>query len=304
MTARTRVELPSIDSLRCFEAAARTLRFREAARACALTPTAFGQRIRKLEEDLGVELFARTTRHVQLTREGLALVPLARRCLLAAEACARLAEGPDESQPSLELTLGTRHELGLSFVVPSLDAVREKVKRVELHLYFGSGQDLLLRVRSFDIDCAITSSLLVDPKLDAHKIHREDYVFVGAKVLCERLPLRAPEHSARHVLLDASPELPLFRYFRDAENAPALSFGRVLRCGTIEAIRQRVAAGAGVAVLPEYLVREDLARKRFVRLFPKVRMLHDYFRLVFRKDDVRRAVYEDLAQAFASLPLR
>ncbi len=304
MTVRTRVELPSIDSLRCFEAAARTLRFREAARACALTPTAFGQRIRKLEDDLGVELFVRTTRHVQLTREGLALVPLARRCLLAAEACARLAEGPDDAQPALELTLGTRHELGLSFVVPSLDAVRERVKGVDLHLYFGSGQDLLLRVRSFDIDCAITSSLLLDPKLDAHKVHREDYVFVGARSLCEGLPLRRPEHAASHVLLDASPELPLFRYFRDAENAPTLSFGRVLRCGTIEAIRQRVAVGAGVAVLPEYLVREDLARKRFVRLFPKVRMLHDHFRLVFRKDDVRRAVYEDLAQAFAALPLR
>ncbi len=44
--------LPSIDSLRCFEAAARTLQFRSAARAVALTPTAFGQRIQKLEEPL------------------------------------------------------------------------------------------------------------------------------------------------------------------------------------------------------------------------------------------------------------
>ena len=302
MSARR--ELPSIDSLRCFEAAARTLRFREAARACALTPTAFGQRIRKLEEDLGAELFARTTRHVQLTREGLALVPLARKCLIAAEACARLAEGPDDAQPGLELTLGTRHELGLSFVVPSLDAVRERVKGLELHLYFGSGQDLLLRIRSFDIDCAITSSLLVDPKLDAHKIHREDYVFVGAKSLIEREPLSKPEHAKAHVLLDASPELPLFRYFRDAENAPVLAFRKVVRSGTIEAIRMRAKAGAGVAVLPEYLVRDDLAKKRLVRLFPRVRVLHDYFRLVFRKDDVRRAVYEDLARAFAARPLR
>ena len=189
-------------------------------------------------------------------------------------------------------------------VVPSLDAVRERVKGLELHLYFGSGQDLLLRIRSFDIDCAITSSLLIDPKLDAHKIHREDYVFVGAKSLIERQPLSKPEHAKAHVLLDASPELPLFRYFRDAENAPVLAFANVVRSGTIEAIRMRAKAGAGVAVLPEYLVREDLAKKRLVRLFPRVRVLHDYFRLVFRKDDVRRAVYEDLARAFAAMPLR
>jgi LysR family glycine cleavage system transcriptional activator len=302
MSARR--ELPSIDSLRYFEAAARTLRFREAARACALTPTAFGQRIRKLEEDLGVELFARTTRHVQLTRSGLALLPLARKCLLAAEACARIADGPGEGHQALELTLGTRHELGLSFVVPALEAVQERVKGLELHLYFGSGQDLLLRVRSFDIDCAITSSLLNDPKLDAHKIHREDYVFVGAKKLLEARSFTKPEHAGAHVLLDVSPELPLFRYFRDAERAPALAFAKVIRSGTIEAIRMRTKAGAGVAVLPEYLVREDVAKGRLVRLFPRVRLLHDHFRLVFRKDDARRAIYEDIARAFAAIPLR
>ncbi|MBK6459453.1 MAG: LysR family transcriptional regulator [Myxococcales bacterium] len=101
--------LPSLESLRCFEAAARTLRFREAARAVALTPTAFGQRIQKLEEDLGVALFARTTRRVQLTREGLALLPLARRCLLAAEACADVTSH-DSAATSMDLTLGTRHD--------------------------------------------------------------------------------------------------------------------------------------------------------------------------------------------------
>jgi DNA-binding transcriptional LysR family regulator len=295
--------LPSLDSLRCFEAAARTLRFREAARAVALTPTAFGQRIQKLEEDLGVALFVRTTRSVQLTREGLALLPLARRCLLAAEACADVASH-DAAATSMDLTLGTRHELGLSFVVPSLDALRRALPRVELHLYFGSGADLLLRLRSFDLDCAITSSHLADPKLDAHRLHREDYVFVAAPALLAARPLRRAEPARAHALLDASPDLPLYRYFRDAAGSEELPFARVVRLGTIEAIRQRVLAGAGVAVLPKYLVRGDLAKKRLVPVFPKVTLAHDYFRLVFRKDDVRRAMYDELARALLARPLR
>src|SRR3954463_5446158 len=79
--------LPSIDSLRCFEAAARLLNFRAAARAVALTPAALGQRIQKLEEQLGVSLFRRTTRSVTLTEAGLSLLPYAEQCLTTAREC-------------------------------------------------------------------------------------------------------------------------------------------------------------------------------------------------------------------------
>jgi DNA-binding transcriptional LysR family regulator len=74
--------------------------------------------------------------------------------------------------------------------------------------------------------------------------------------------------------------------------------------GTIGAIRARVAAGAGVAMLPEYFVRDELRRKRFVRVFPQVVPRSDWFRLVFRTDDRRRAVFELLGRALAAEPLR
>ena len=70
--------IPSIENLRCFDAAARLLRFRAAAKAVALTPAALGHRIRQLEDELGVKLFERTTRTVRLTAEGLAVLPHAR----------------------------------------------------------------------------------------------------------------------------------------------------------------------------------------------------------------------------------
>src|SRR6185295_16400638 len=85
------VALPSIENLRCFLAAARLLSFRKASRSCSLTPAAFGQRIKHLEDELGVPLFQRTTRSVTLTEPGIALVPLAERVLAAAEECVRSA---------------------------------------------------------------------------------------------------------------------------------------------------------------------------------------------------------------------
>ena len=155
-----------------------------------------------------------------------------------------------------------------------------------------------------EIDCAVTSSRFTDPKLESVRLHREDYVFVGAQALLKRSPLTRDEQAAEHTLLDASRDLPLFRYFRDAPGGgDRLRFARIVRLGSIEAIRQRVAAGAGIAVLPAYLVERELQTGKFRRILPKVVPLHDWFRLVFRADDPRRSVIEKLGASMLEAPL-
>ncbi|HSO40185.1 MAG TPA: LysR family transcriptional regulator, partial [Labilithrix sp.] len=137
--------LPSIESLRCFTAAAKLLNFRAASRSVALTPAAFGQRIKQLEEQLGAPLFHRTTRSVRLTASGLALLPAAERCLLAAADCVRSGAPGSPSLAPMDVTIGTRHELGLSWILPQLDALTKAQPWLRLHLYFGSGADILMR---------------------------------------------------------------------------------------------------------------------------------------------------------------
>ncbi|HEU5076220.1 MAG TPA: LysR family transcriptional regulator [Polyangiaceae bacterium] len=296
--------LHSLDNLRCFLAAARLHNFARAAKLNALTPAAFGQRIKQLEEQLGKPLFVRTTRSIQLTEAGSALVPWAQQTLDAADACVRAVSG-EPGAPEVELTLGTRHELGMSWLLPQLDGLLAVRSGLRIHMYFGSGPDLLLKTRSLDIDCAITSSRFQDARLDAIRLHREDYVLVAAATLLRRLPLHAPEHAEQHTLLDISADLPLFRYWKDAPHGgERLRFQRIDYLGTIGAIRVRALKGAGVAALPEYLVHHDLARGRLERVFPKVRLLSDYFRLVFRANDPRRALFESLAAKLLEAPLR
>jgi DNA-binding transcriptional LysR family regulator len=297
-------QLPDLDALRCFLAAARTLNFRAAARAVFLTPAALGQRIRQLEDQAGVKLFARTTRRVALTEAGIALVPHAKRVLERAADCLRAARG-DVAPSPIDIVLGTRHELGMSWVLPQLPRLAQRHPHVTIHLYFGSGDDLLTRLVTLEIDCAVTSSRLADPRLDAVRLHREDYVFVGAPALLRRAALRHPRDAEAHTLIDATPDLTLYRYFRDAPGASdKLRFRRVLRMGTIDAIHRLVLQGAGVAVLPEYRVRADLQARRLRPLLPSVRPLADHFRLVFRADDPRRALYEALASSMRGEPLR
>lgn len=67
--------LPSLLSLRAFEAAARRGSMKDAASELSVTPGAVSQQIKSLEEDLGVRLFLRKTRAIELTDEGRRLQP-------------------------------------------------------------------------------------------------------------------------------------------------------------------------------------------------------------------------------------
>src|SRR5689334_7539231 len=101
--------LPSLESLRCFVEVARLSSFRATGKIVGLTPAAVGQRIQKLEAELGVRLFQRTTRSVVLTEPGLALLPHAREALDATARCSSAARG-ELGPPLLDVVLGTRHE--------------------------------------------------------------------------------------------------------------------------------------------------------------------------------------------------
>ncbi len=297
-------EIPSNESLRCVVAAAHTLHFRKAARQVALTPAAFGQRIKQLEELYRVPLFTRTTRSVALTKEGLALLPQAEAALTSLEACARAARG-DAGPSRQEIILGTRHELGMSRLIPQYDKLVKERPWMELHFYFGSGSDLLLRLRTLEIDCAVTSTRLSDPKLHALQIHREDYVLCASKTLLAKKPFTKAEHAKEHTLIDISPDLPLFRYWKDApQGGDRLNFEGMVSFGGIDAIRARVLAGAGVAVLPLYLVQGDLKKGTLKEVLPNVKPVHDWFRLVFRANDPRRPLFESLAESLRGEALK
>ena len=288
-------DLPAIDSLRCFVAAAEHLNFRTAARAVALTPAALGQRIRQLEQQLGGALFVRTTRSVRLTDAGLSLLPRARACLAEAAACARVVRGEDDPPPV---------ELGMSWIVPSLPRLAAALPRVTMHLHFGSGQEIVDRLRAGLVDCVVTSAKLDDRRILGERLHEERYAFVAAPALLADNPLTRPEDAARHVLLDIDAHMPLFAYFAGAPAAPALPrFGGHRWLGLGAAVKVRVLAGAGVAVLPLYMIEAELKAGRLRRLFPAVALLIDHFRLLYRDHDPRQAVYRALAAELAQTPI-
>lgn len=291
--------LPDPDSLLCFLRAADSLHFRRAAGEVGLTPSAFGARLRQLEEQLGGPLFERTTRQVRLTARGHALIPAAR---VAVESLRVCAEGAPAA--SLPLSIGTRHELGMSWLLPEIDALEKSVAGLRLSVVFASSDEMIARTRMGTLDAFIASVRLHDQALDTVPLHEETYCLVAASSYLRSHPLSKPEQAATHVLLDAEPSLPLYRYFADAPLAPTMAFKELRYFGTIAALRARVLKGAGVAVLPEYLVRKDLNKGSLVRVMPRVKPLSDAFRLVFRRGDARETALRLIASHLRQTPLR
>lgn len=296
--------LPDLESLRCFLEAARLLNFRAASRIVGLTPAALGQRIRKLEDEFGVDLFTRTTRRVELTEAGLALLPVAEEAIDAASRCVLAARGELGPAP-VDIVIGTRHELGMSWLVPMLPMLREAHPHVTFHVYVGSGPDLEDRVRTRQLNCAVSSRRIHDPSVDFIRLHEEAYVLVGAPGLLAQTPFLTPSDASRHVLIDTSADVPLFRYWRDAPGGiDSLSFAGLIRMGTLDAIRALVERGEGVAVLPEYAVRPHLDAGTLQVILPHIQPVSDHFRLLFREDDPLRVLYASLGELMRNQPLR
>lgn len=295
-------ELPSVENLQCFIAAAEQLHFRRAAEQVFLTPAAFSQRIRQLEEQLGHALFERSTRQVRMTQAGIRLLPRARAAVRASLRCVEELESQGQKTP-IRLTLGTRFELGLSWVVPSLIALPESLAHLDVHLYFGSGEDILERLERRTIDAIITSAPLAHGDWSATFLHKEEYVFVGAPSLLEALPLDCVEDAARHTLLDINMALPLMRYVHSVLPRP-MRFAHVRACGAGGAMLELAMAGFGVAVLPLYMAAPMLAQGRLQIILPGLKPLSDTFRLISYQDNLHAHAISELADFFAARPLR
>lgn len=265
-----------------------------------LSPAALTDRIQRLEEDLGAPLFARTTRRVALTDAGARLLPKAREILSAVEQLALAATGSRE-RPAYELFLGTRYELGMSWLCPALTPLEKAHPERTIHLWNADTPDLLLRLERGDLDAVVTSARLTARRLSYAALHEERYVFVS-----RRRVLRRREDAESLVLADVSPDVPLFRYLLDAlPAADPWRFSRVEYLGGIGNIRCRVLESARhVAVLPRYFVQPDLDARRLVALMPRHSLRSDTFRLVWRTGHPRTSELLELAAELRHFPLR
>jgi DNA-binding transcriptional LysR family regulator len=241
--------------LRYFVAVAEELHFRRAADRLHVAQPAVSEQVRKLEAELGVQLFHRTQRSVSLTPAGSAMLDEARRVLRQADVACQAARGASE-RATLRLRLGYLPDSLPAQVSRALcDVAGSSVQNVHVDLYTGPALRLVEDLRAGRLDAVVTTlpaptnGLRVTP-LGAQRavvaLPATHPLAVEPEIALERL---APE---RIVVLprDANPALrnAVAAMCHDAGLAPA--FVEIAE-PRVEHALLAVSAGAGPAILPE-----------------------------------------------------
>jgi LysR family transcriptional activator of glutamate synthase operon len=155
-----------IRQLRYLVALAEERHFTRAAEREHIAQPALSQQIRKLEQEAGLALVERTTRHVALTVAGELLVARARRILAEVEA----AEAEFESLTGLHtgrVTVGAMHTMGPVDISLALASFHHRYPGVELSIREESSEDLAEMLRVDELDLAFLS---VTERIESHGI--------------------------------------------------------------------------------------------------------------------------------------
>ncbi len=174
--------MDSFSGLESFVRAADLLSFAKAGRLLGISASAVGKNVARLEQQLGLRLFNRTTRHVRLTQEGAMFHERCRRILDELDdARAMMQDAVTAPRGQLRVSLPT---IGYRFLLPILPAFKARYPEVELDLDFN---DRLVDVIAEGVDVAIRSGELGDSQLVARRLGPFCCVLVAS-----------PDYLARH----------------------------------------------------------------------------------------------------------
>jgi DNA-binding transcriptional LysR family regulator len=249
-------------------------------------------RVRKLEEELGVELFVRDGRRLKLSPAGNVLLGYADRLLaLAAEA----REALHEEQPRGVLRLGSMESTAAARLPKPLTLLSRRHPELTVELRTGAPRQLIPRVIDGELDAALVAEPVDDARLASLVAWTEDYVLVAGP---GHPPIRTPRDVRDRALLVFEQGCPhrlrLEAWFAE-HNAQV---ERVIEMGSYHAILGCAVAGMGVALVPK-IVLDTFTQRRQLKTYPmRGRYKAARTLLVWRKDHPSARV-RALAEAIA-----
>ena len=238
---------------------ARAESFSQAAERLFLTQPAISKRVSNLEESLGVQLFDRVGRRVQLTEAGRALLPRARQWLLDFDDIRKSIA--DLSGPITGvLRIGTSHHIGLHRLPPTLRRFSQLYPEVRLDIQFIDSEEAYESVLSGELELGIvTLPPVPDARLLAEEIWDDPLAFVAGRdhPLAGNPGVQLQDLTHHPAIL---PSLNTFtrqiaaRLFQESH----LELNVTMATNYLETIRMMVSIGLGWSVLPASMANEDM----------------------------------------------
>jgi len=244
----------TLTELRYIVAVARERHFGRAAEACFVSQPTLSVAVKKLEEELGVVLFERGPGEVSVTPPGQKIVEQAQRVL---EEAARVREIAAAGRDPLvgPLRLGAIYTIGPYLLPKLVPIMRRTAPSMPLHIQENFTQNLSEALKSGEVDAIVIALPFEEPGIATRAVYDEPFfvavpkghAWEGRKRISsdelanESLLLLGEGHCFRDQVLDIC-------HVVRAKDRSALA--KTVEGGSLETIRQMVASGVGVTVLP------------------------------------------------------
>ncbi len=224
-----------------------------AARSLSISPSAVSKSIQRLEKQLGVSLFARTTRSLTLTPEGRDLHERALRLLHDAEEIEQAAKAA-RTEPAGTLRIAASLPIGLHVIAPVLPQFRRLHPKVNIDLRLS---DHMVDLIEGGFDVAVRIGDLADSRLLSRRLlpHRL-CCYASPEYLARRGPPTHPDQLAEHetVSLRYQSSGQLFRWpFRAADREIEIVPSSGIIVDASEAVLATIAAGSGIGMATSFM---------------------------------------------------
>ena len=290
-----------LKDLRYLVAVADSRHFGRAAERCFVSQPTLSAQLKKLEDYLGVQLIERHPGNVTLTEAGEQIVARARRILEASEEVVTLARAHRDPLAG-RLRLALLPTIGPYLLPRVSQAIRKGLPRLELRLYEYQTSQMLEKLESGEVDVGILAlpveleglearKLFTEPFTvavpDQHRLARRDSVRVD-DLKGETLLLLEDGHCLRDQALEVCSRIGLHEK-------------QDFRATSLETLRQMVATGAGITLLPELASKGAYGNARGVSIRPFTRPAPvRHIGAVWRKTTARRPAIDALCELIAA----
>jgi LysR family transcriptional regulator, hydrogen peroxide-inducible genes activator len=265
----------TLTELRYIVAVARERHFGHAAEACFVSQPTLSVAVKKLEEELGVALFERGPGEVSVTPAGQRIVEQAQRVLEEASRIKELAAAGRDPLAG-PLRLGAIYTIGPYLLPKLIPILRRAAPAMQLHIQENFTHRLSDSLKSGEVDVILIALPFDEPGVETRAVYDEPFLVAipkghaweGRKRITsdeltkESLLLLGEGHCFRDQVLE------FCHTVRSRDRSP---LARTVEGGSLETIRQMVAGGVGVTVLPSTSVNANSSAGDLIRILPFAR---------------------------------
>lgn len=263
-----------IGHLRAFEAVAQHLNFRAAAADLSLTQSAVSRQIQALEDEVGVPLFLRHTRAVELTSAGAQLLRAVSASVERIDAAVRLIR---QTAGRRSVAISTWASFASMWLIPRLEAFQREHPDIDIRI---DATDNVIDLDTADVDIALRYAAPGPLSAQGLRLFGEQMTAVASPWLLKSQPsIRDEKDLARFTLIEAGDahrtrhlEWLTWRRWMDAHKLNLLEPKRWLYFNYAHQMAQAALSGQGIALARMPLVAEHLASGDLIEILPHLRL--------------------------------